>query len=134
MHDLDKVRATRALLCNHHRQRVHMDADEDSDDDDRRRREGDRAFSPGLVTCGGAWRLSLGAEGGDGSCGSGEGDEGGDVVIVVVGPRRAGINEEVAAASDDDRAALGPRRSDMLDFRGMGLNCERNCDCERPMS
>jgi len=90
------------------------------DDVDRRRREGDRVFSPGLVACV-AWRL-LGAEGGDGSCGS-VGDEGGEVVIVV-GPRRAGINEEVAAASDDDRADLDARTSDMLDFGGIGLNCE----------
>jgi len=51
-HDLDTLRTTRALLCNHHRQRVHMDGDDD-DDDDRRRREGDRVFSPGLVACGG---------------------------------------------------------------------------------
>jgi len=54
-HDLDTLRATRALLCNHHRQRDHMDGDDDDDDDDdRRRREGDRIFSPGLVGCGGA--------------------------------------------------------------------------------
>jgi hypothetical protein len=63
----------------------------------------------------------LAAEGGDGSCGS-VGDEGGEVVIVV-GPRRAGINEEVAAASDEERAVLGARTSDMLDFGGIGLNC-----------
>ena len=90
------------------------------DVDRRRRREGDRVFSPGLVGCCVAWRL-LGA-GGDGSCGN-VGDEGGEVVIVV-GPRRAGINEEVAAASEEDRAVLGARTSDMLDFGGIGSNCE----------
>jgi hypothetical protein len=48
------------------------------------------------------------------------GEEGGDVV--VVGPRSAGINDEVDAASDDALAVLGVRASDMLDFCGMGLS------------
>jgi len=39
-------------------------------------------------------------------------DEGGDEVI---GPRSAGINDEVDAASDA-RPVLGERASDMLDF------------------
>jgi len=51
------------------------------------------------------------------------GDDRGEVVTAV-GLRRAGINEEVAAASGDDRADLGARTSDMLDFGGIGLNCE----------
>lgn len=55
--------------------------------------------------------------GDDGNWG-GVGDEGGDEVI---GPRSAGINDEVEAASDA-RPVLGERASDMLDFGGMGLN------------
>ena len=43
------------------------------------------------------------------------GDEGREAVTVV-GPRMTGINEKVAAASDEDRAALDARTSDMLDF------------------
>ena len=46
------------------------------------------------------------------------GDEGGDEVI---GPRSAGINDEVEAASDA-RPVLGERASDRLDFGGMGSN------------
>jgi len=44
-------------------------------------------------------------------------------VIIVVGLLRAAINE-VAAASDDDRADLSERTSDMLGFSGMAWNCE----------
>jgi hypothetical protein len=56
-------------------------------------------------------------EGDEGNWGS-VGDEGGDEII---GPRSAGINDEVAVASDA-RPVLGERASDMLDFDGMGLN------------
>ena len=44
-------------------------------------------------------------------------------VIIVVGLPRAAINE-VAAASDNDRADLGARTSDMLGFGRKGWNCE----------
>lgn len=69
-------------------------------------------------------------EGDNGNWGS-VGDKGGDEVS---GPRSAGINDEVEAASDA-RPVLGERASDMLDFGGMGLNyksivslCERTSD------
>lgn len=99
MHDFD-TRTTCVLLgrggANRPRQRVQMDD-----------RAG-RAFSPDLAGCvAGSWG-SLGDEGGD----------------VVVGPRSAGISDEVEAASDDARAVLGARASDMLDFGEIGLNCE----------
>ncbi len=57
--------------------------------------------------------------GGDGgSWGNNVGDEGGDDVI---GPRSAGINDEVEAASDP-RPVLGERASEMLDFGRIGSN------------
>jgi len=43
---------------------------------------------------------------------------------MVVGPQRLGINEEVAAASDNDHANLGVRTFHMLNFGRIGLNCE----------
>ena len=100
MHDFD-TRTTCVLLgrggANRPRQRVQMDD-----------RAAGRAFSPDLAGCvAGSWG-SLGDEGGD----------------VVVGPRSAGISDEVEAASDDARAVLGARASDMLDFGEIGLNCE----------
>ena len=55
--------------------------------------------------------------GDDGNWGS-VGDDGGDEVI---GPRSAGINDEVEAASDA-RPVLGERASDRLDFGGIGSN------------
>ena len=64
----------------------------------------------------------FGAEGGDGSCGS-VGDAGGEVVIVV-GLRRAATNEEVAAERDENRAVLCVRKSEVLDFGGIGLGCK----------
>jgi hypothetical protein len=101
MHDFN-TRTTCTLLgragANHPRQCVQMDD-----------RAG-RAFSSDLAGCvavAGSWG-SLGDEGGD----------------VVIGPRSAGISDEVEAASDDARAVLGARASDMLDFGVMGLNCE----------
>lgn len=114
MHDFD-TRTTLALLCregaNHRsRQRVHVHVY------DRR----GRVFSPGLTGCV-AGRLLFSAEGGEGSWGN-VGDEEGDV---VVGTRIAGTNDEAEAASDDARVVLGVRASEMLDFGGMGLNCER---------
>lgn len=57
--------------------------------------------------------------GGDKGNGRSVGDEGGDEVI---GPRSAGINDEVEAS--DARPVLGERASDKLDFGGMGLNYE----------
>ena len=56
-------------------------------------------------------------EGDNGNWGN-VGDEGGDEVI---GPRSAGINDEVEVASDA-RPVLGERASDMLDFGKMGSN------------
>jgi hypothetical protein len=61
----------------------------------------------------------LGMEGRDVSCGN-IGDDGGDA---VVGRRGAGINNDVEAASD---VRLGVRASNMLDFGGIGLNCEKS--------
>jgi len=111
MHDFN-TRTTCTLLgragANHPRQRVQMDD-----------RAG-RAFSPDLAGCvavAGSWG-SLGDEGGD---------------VVVVGPRSAGISDEVEAASDDARAVLGARASDMLDFGVMGLNLPR-CNAARTFS
>ena len=67
-------------------------------------------------------------EGDNGNWGS-VGDEGGDEVI---GPRSAGINDEVEVASDA-RPILGERASERLDFGLMGSNykpivslCERD--------
>ena len=78
----------------------------------------DRVFSPDFAGCCCVSGLLPGVEG-DGSWGT-VGDEGGDDVI---GPRSAGINDDVDAASDA-RAVRGARASDMLDFGGMGLNYE----------
>jgi hypothetical protein len=81
----------------------------------------DRIFFPDFVgCCVAAWLLGVVVlEGDDGNWGS-VGDEGGDEVI---GPRSAGINDEVEAASDA-RPVLGERASDMFDFGGMGSNCK----------
>ena len=70
--------------------------------------------------CVAGWLL-FGAEGGEGSWGN-VGDEGGDVIVVT---RIAGTNDEVNAVSDDACVVLGVRASDMLDFGGIGLSCER---------
>lgn len=67
-------------------------------------------------------------EGDDGNWGS-VGDEGGDEVI---GPRSAGINDEVEVASDA-RPVLGERASDRLDFGRMGSNFPR-CNAARTFS
>ena len=91
----------------------------------------DRTFSPDFAgSCSISGRL-LGEGSDDVSWGS-VGDEGGDEVI---GPRSAGINDDVEAASDA-RAVLGAKASNMLDFGGMGLNygpvvssCETDDGC-----
>ena len=48
-----------------------------------------------------------------------------------MGMRIAGTNDEVVAASDNARDVLGVRASDMLDFGGIGLNCERGMSTMR---
>jgi len=80
-------------------------------------------FSPDFAgcCCVAEWLVEVVVEGNDGSWGKVGDNEGGDEVI---GPRSAGINDEVAAASDA-RPVLGERASDMLDFGGMGLNFPR---------
>ena len=77
-------------------------------------------FSPDFSGCCVAGRLLGVLLLDDGSWGRVVGDEGGDEVI---GPRSAGINDEVVVeAASDARPVLGERASEKLDFGGMGLN------------
>jgi hypothetical protein len=84
-----------------------------------------RIFSPDFSGCCVAgWLFGVVLD--DGGNWGNVGDEGGDEVI---GPRSAGINDEVEAS--DARPVLGERASEKLDFGGMGLNYKTSCELVR---